>query len=152
MKGALLIVDATQGVEAQSVANCNTAIEQGLDVVPVINKMDLPAADAQKVIQEIEEIIGIDAQNALCISAKTGAGITQVLEQIITAIPPPEGRVDAPLQALIIDSWFDAYVGVVSLVKVVNGTLRRGGRLEVCSTGRRYTADRLGVFLSLIHI
>lgn len=145
-EGALLIVDATQGVEAQSVANCNTAIEQGLDVVPVINKMDLPAADAQKVIQEIEEIIGIDAQNALCISAKTGAGITQVLEQIITAIPPPEGRVDAPLQALIIDSWFDAYVGVVSLVKVVNGTLRRGGRLEVCSTGRRYTADRLGVF------
>lgn len=145
-EGALLIVDATQGVEAQSVANCNTAIEQGLDVVPVINKMDLPAADAQKVIQEIEEIIGIDAQNALCISAKTGAGITQVLEQIITAIPPPEGRVDAPLQALIIDSWFDAYVGVVSLVKVVNGTLRRGGRLEVFSTGRRYTADRLGVF------
>lgn len=145
-EGALLIVDATQGVEAQSVANCNTAIEQGLDVVPVINKMDLPAADAQKVIQEIEEIIGIDAQNALCISAKTGAGITQLLEQIITAIPPPEGRVDAPLQALIIDSWFDAYVGVVSLVKVVNGTLRRGGRLEVCSTGRRYTADRLGVF------
>jgi len=145
-EGALLIVDATQGVEAQSVANCNTAIEQGLDVVPVINKMDLPAADAQKVIQEIEEIIGIDAQNALCISAKTGAGITQLLEQIITAIPPPEGSVDAPLQALIIDSWFDAYVGVVSLVKVVNGTLQRGGRLEVCSTGRRYTADRLGVF------
>ena len=145
-EAALLVVDAAQGVEAQSVANCNAAIEQGLDVVPVINKIDLPAADAQKVIQEIEEIIGIDAQDALCISAKSGAGVTNLLEQIVTAIPPPKGRVDAPLQALIIDSWFDAYVGVVSLVKVVNGTLRRGGRLEVCSTGRRHTVDRLGVF------
>ncbi len=145
-EAALLVVDAAQGVEAQSVANCNAAIEQGLDVVPVINKIDLPAADAQKVIQEIEEIIGIDAQDALCISAKSGAGVTNLLEQIVTAVPPPKGRVDAPLQALIIDSWFDAYVGVVSLVKVVNGTLRRGGRLEVCSTGRRHTVDRLGVF------
>ena len=145
-EGALLVVDAAQGVEAQSVANCYTAIEQGLDVVPVINKIDLPAADPEQVIQEIEEIIGIDAQDAVRISAKTGVGIMDLLEQIIVAVPPPEGDRAAPLQALIIDSWFDAYVGVVSLVKVVNGTLRRGGRIEILSTERRHTADRLGVF------
>ena len=145
-EGALLVVDAAQGVEAQSVANCYTAIEQGLDVVPVLNKIDLPAADTDKVIQEIEEIIGIEAADAAKISAKTGVGIEDLLEHLIERIPPPGGQVDAPLQALIIDSWFDSYVGVVSLVKVVNGTLQRGGRIEIISTGRRHTADRLGVF------
>jgi GTP-binding protein LepA len=145
-EGALLVVDAVQGVEAQSVANCYTAIEQGLDVVPVLNKIDLPAADADKVIQEIEEIIGIEAADAVQISAKTGIGIEDLLEHLIERIPSPSGQVDAPLQALIIDSWFDSYVGVVSLVKVVNGTLQRGGRIEIISTGRRHSVDRLGVF------
>jgi len=145
-EGALLVVDAAQGVEAQSVANCYTAIDQGLDVMPVINKIDLPAADVEKVAQEIEEIIGLDAQDALLISAKTGSGITDLLERIITDIPQPSGRADMPLQALIIDSWFDPYVGVVSLVKVVNGALRRGARIEILSTERRHSADRLGVF------
>ncbi len=145
-EAALLVVDAAQGVEAQSVANCYTAIEQGIEVLPVINKIDLPAADTQKVIQEIEEIIGVEAQDALLISAKTGVGVKDLLERIITAVPAPQGSVEAPLQALIIDSWFDAYVGVVSLVKVINGTLTRGKRIEILSTQRRYTADRLGVF------
>ncbi|MGI9259504.1 MAG: translation elongation factor 4 [Gammaproteobacteria bacterium] len=145
-EGALLVVDAAQGVEAQSVANCYTAIDQGIEVLPVINKIDLPAADAAKVAHEIEEIIGVDAQDALRISAKTGSGVGDVLERIIREIPPPVGDVDAPLQALIIDSWFDSYVGVVSLVKVVNGTLHRGQRIEILSTERTYGADRLGVF------
>jgi GTP-binding protein LepA len=126
--------------------NCYTAIEQGLDVVPVLNKIDLPAADPEKVIHEIEEIIGIEARDATKISAKTGVGIEELLEHLIATIPPPKGDVDAPLQALIIDSWFDPYVGVVSLVKVINGTLQRGGRIEIYSTQRRHTADRLGVF------
>jgi GTP-binding protein LepA len=145
-EGALLVVDAAQGVEAQSVANCYTAIEQGLDVVPVLNKIDLPAADPEKVIHEIEEILAIEARDATKISAKTGVGIEELLEHLIATIPPPKGDVDAPLQALIIDSWFDPYVGVVSLVKVINGTLQRGGRIEIYSTERRHTADRLGVF------
>ena len=145
-EGALLVVDAAQGVEAQSVANCYTAIEQGLDVVPVLNKIDLPAADPDRVRQEIEEIIGIEAYDATKISAKTGVGIEDLLENLIARIPPPSGQVDAPLQALIIDSWFDSYVGVVSLVKVVNGTLQSGGRIEIVSPGRRHSADRLGVF------
>ncbi len=145
-EGALLVVDAAQGVEAQSVANCYTAIDQGIEVLPVINKIDLPAADADRVAHEIEEIIGLDAQNALQISAKTGLGVGDVLERIIKDIPPPVGDVDAPLQALIIDSWFDAYVGVVSLVKVVNGTMHRGRKIEILSTERTYGADRLGVF------
>ncbi|HEY5623269.1 MAG TPA: translation elongation factor 4 [Gammaproteobacteria bacterium] len=145
-EGALLVVDAAQGVEAQSVANCYTAIDQGIEVLPVINKIDLPAADAPKVANEIEEIIGIDAGEALRISAKTGAGVDDVLESIVRNVPPPVGDADAPLQALIIDSWFDTYVGVVSLVRVVNGRLERGSRIEILSTGRSYNADRLGVF------
>jgi GTP-binding protein LepA len=145
-EGALLVVDAAQGVEAQSVATCYTAVEQGLDVLPVINKIDLPAADPQRVIMEIEEIIGIEAQHALCISAKKGIGIDDLLEQIVSSIPAPKGDPEAPLQALIIDSWFDPYVGVVSLVRVVNGALRVGDRIEVLSTQRRYAVDRLGVF------
>jgi len=145
-EGALLVVDAAQGVEAQSVANCYTAIDQGLDVLPVINKIDLPAADPQRVAHEIEEIIGLDAQAALRISAKRGIGIEDLLEQIVHEIPAPHGSREAPLQALIIDSWFDTYVGVVSLVRVVNGCLTKGSRIEVMSTQRRYTVDRLGVF------
>lgn len=145
-EGALLVVDAAQGVEAQSVANCYTAIEQGLDVLPVINKIDLPAADPERVAQEIEEIIGIDAQGALRISAKKGIGIEELLEQIVSEVPPPRGDGKAPLQALIIDSWFDAYVGVVSLVRVVNGRVSKGERIEIVSTQRRYSVDRLGFF------
>jgi GTP-binding protein LepA len=145
-EGALLVVDAGQGVEAQSVANCNTAIAQGLEVVPVINKIDLPTADPDRVIREIEDIIGIDASDALQISAKTGAGVQDVLEQIIRSIPPPSGDASAPLQALIIDSWFDSYVGVVSLVRVFNGTMVKGSKVLVHSTQRRHTVDRVGVF------
>jgi GTP-binding protein LepA len=118
-EGALLIVDAAQGVEAQSVANCYTAIEQGLEVVPVLNKIDLPSADPERVIREIEEIIGIEAEDAVRASAKTGVGIDEVLEALIARVPPPKGDRDAPLQALIIDSWFDNYVGVISLVRVM---------------------------------
>ncbi|MDX1561874.1 MAG: GTP-binding protein, partial [Gammaproteobacteria bacterium] len=136
-EGALLVVDAGQGVEAQSVANCYTAIEQGLEVVPVINKIDLPTADPDRVIHEIEDIIGIDAKDALLISAKTGRGIDELLEQIVTRIPGPKGATTEPLQALIIDSWFDVYVGVVSLVRVVNGRLTKGSKIVIHSTGRR---------------
>jgi GTP-binding protein LepA len=145
-EGALLVVDASQGVEAQSVANCYTAIEQGLEVVPVINKIDLPSADPDRVTTEIEEIIGIDASEAVRVSAKTGEGVPELLEQIIRRIPPPRGDPAAPVQALIIDSWFDNYVGVVSLVRVVNGTLRRGEKIRVLSTGRSHHIDRLGRF------
>ncbi|MCC7462579.1 MAG: elongation factor 4 [Gammaproteobacteria bacterium] len=144
--GALLVVDASQGVEAQSVANCYTAIEQGLEVLPVINKIDLPSADPAGVINEIEEIIGIEAAGAARVSAKTGEGVPELLEQIVARIPPPRGAADAPLQALIIDSWFDNYVGVVSLVRVVNGTLRTGDKIRMLSTGRSYGVDRLGRF------
>ncbi len=144
--GALLVVDASQGVEAQSVANCYTAIEQGLEVVPVINKIDLPSADPDRVRSEIEEIIGIDASEAVRVSAKTGEGVPELLEQIIRRIPPPRGDPAAPVQALIVDSWFDNYVGVVSLVRVVNGTLRRGEKIRVMSTGRSHQIDKLGRF------
>ena len=144
--GALLVVDASQGVEAQSVANCYTAIEQGLEVLPVINKIDLPSADPQRVMREIEEIIGIEARDAVRVSAKTGEGVPELLETLIRRIPPPKGDVAAPLQALIIDSWFDNYVGVVSLVRVVNGTVRTGEKIRVVSTGRAHTVDRLGRF------
>ncbi|MGH8224276.1 MAG: translation elongation factor 4 [Woeseiaceae bacterium] len=145
-EGALLVVDAAQGVEAQSVANCITAIDQGLEVLPVLNKIDLPAADPDKVIREIEDIIGIDAKQAARVSAKTGAGVPELLEQLIRTIPPPSGDSDAPLQALIIDSWFDNYVGVVSLVRVVNGSLGKGSKISVMSTQRAYVADRVGSF------
>ena len=145
-EGALLVVDAAQGVEAQSVANCNTAIDQGLEVLPVLNKIDLPAADPDRVIAEIEDIIGIEAHDAVRVSAKTGAGVPELLETLVRRIPPPGGDPDAPLQALIIDSWFDNYVGVVSLVRVVNGTLKKGDKFTVMSTGDAYNADRVGSF------
>jgi GTP-binding protein LepA len=144
--GALLVVDASQGVEAQSVANCYTAIEQGLDVLPVINKIDLPSADPERVMREIEEIIGIEADNAVRVSAKTGEGVPDLLEALIRRFPAPKGDSEAPLQALIIDSWFDNYVGVVSLVRVVNGSVKTGEKLRVVSTGRSHTVDRLGRF------
>jgi len=145
-EGALLVVDAAQGVEAQSVANCITAIDQGLEVLPVLNKIDLPAAEPEQVIQQIEDIIGIDAQSAIRVSAKTGEGVPELLQQLVQTIPPPAGDPDKPLQALIIDSWFDNYVGVVSLVRVVNGCLAKGRKVSVMSTGRSYTADRVGCF------
>ncbi len=144
--GALLVVDASQGVEAQSVANCHTAVEQGLEVLPVINKIDLPSADPDRVMKEIEEIIGIEAHDAMRVSAKTGEGVPDLLEAIIQRIPAPKGDPQAPLQALIVDSWFDNYVGVVSLVRVVNGTLRTGEKIRVMSTGRSHTIDKLGRF------
>ena len=145
-EGALLVVDAAQGVEAQSVANCTTAIDQGLEVLPVLNKIDLPAAEPDRVMAEIEDIIGIDAQDAVRTSAKTGEGVDELLETIVNRIPPPEGDPDGPLQALIIDSWFDNYVGVVSLVRVVNGALPKRGKITVMSTGTSYSADRVGSF------
>lgn len=145
-EGALLVVDAAQGVEAQSVANCNTAIDQGLEVMPVLNKIDLPAAEPVRVIAEIEDIIGIDASDALLVSAKTGLGVPDLLEALVARIPAPKGNPDGPLQALIIDSWFDNYVGVVSLVRVVNGRLPRRGKITVMSTGISYQADRVGSF------
>ena len=145
-EGALLVVDAGQGVEAQSVANCYKAIEQGLEVVPILNKMDLPQAEPEKVKVEIEEIIGIDATNAVPCSAKTGFGMDQVLEEIVHMIPPPEGDYDAPLQALIIDSWFDNYLGVVSLVRVVQGTLKKRDRVITRSNGKTHQVDSVGIF------
>lgn len=145
-EGALLVVDAAQGVEAQSVANCYTAIEQGLEVVPVLNKIDLPQADPDKVAQEIEDIIGIDATDAVKCSAKNGMGIEDVLEDMIARIPPPEGNLDGDPQALIIDSWFDSYLGVVSLVRITNGRLKKGDKVRIKSTGRDWQIDSLGIF------
>lgn len=145
-EGAILVVDAAQGVEAQSVANCYTAIELGLEVMPVLNKIDLPSADPEKVIQEIEDIIGIPAEGALRVSAKTGLGVPDVLEELVHIIPSPEGDEDGPLQALIIDSWFDNYLGVVSLVKIVNGTLRKKQKITIMSTGNSFVAERIGIF------
>ena len=145
-EGALLVVDAAQGVEAQSVANSVTAIDQGLEVLPVLNKIDLAAADPDRVISEIEDIIGIDAQESVRVSAKTGAGVPELLEKLIATIPAPTGDPEGPLQALIIDSWFDNYVGVVSLVRVVNGCLKKGSKITVVSTQRSYNADRIGCY------
>lgn len=145
-EGALLVVDAAQGVEAQSVANCYTAIEQGLEVLPILNKMDLPQADPERVQQEIEEIIGIDATEAVPVSAKSGMGINDALEYLVAHIPPPEGDVDGPLQALIIDSWFDNYQGVVSLVRVKNGQLKRGDKIISKSIGKPQVVDVVGIF------
>ena len=150
-EGALLVVDATQGVEAQSVANCYTALEQGLEVVPVINKIDLPNAEPGKVSLEIEEIIGIEAQNAIRVSAKTGAGVDDLLEELVRRIPPPVGDSQAPLRALIIDSWFDNFVGVVSLVRVMQGSLKLRQKILVMSTGRTHEVDRLGIFTPKMH-
>jgi GTP-binding protein LepA len=145
-EGALLVVDAAQGVEAQSVANCITAIDQGLEVLPVLNKIDLPAAEPDRVVSEIEEIIGIDASDSVMVSAKTGDGVPELLDKLIEVIPPPDGDSEGPLQALIIDSWFDNYVGVVSLVRIVNGQLKKGSKFTVMSTGKSYSADRVGSF------
>ncbi|WP_150463423.1 translation elongation factor 4 [Francisella sp. XLW-1] len=145
-EGALLVVDAAQGVEAQTVANCYTAIDQDLEVIPILNKIDLPSAEPDRVAEEIEEIIGIDATGATTCSAKTGIGVEDVLETIVAKVPAPEGDVNAKLQALIIDSWFDNYLGVVSLVRIKNGTLKKGERFKVMSTGVSYQADRVGVF------
>ncbi|MEH6577615.1 MAG: translation elongation factor 4 [Amphritea sp.] len=145
-EGALLVVDAAQGVEAQSVANCYTALEQGLEVVPILNKMDLPQAEPERVRVEIEEVIGIDASDAVPCSAKSGLGIDDVLEHLVNEIPAPEGDVDAPLQALIIDSWFDNYLGVVSLVRVKEGTLRKKDRIIIKSTGQQQNIDSVGIF------
>ncbi len=145
-EGALLVVDAGQGVEAQSVANCYTAIDQGLEVIPVLNKMDLPHADPPKVRREIEEIIGLDASDALEVSAKTGLGIDELLEALVERIPPPQGDAEAPLQALIIDSWFDNYQGVVSLVRVLHGTLKKGDRIMARSLKKLHQVDSVGRF------
>ena len=145
-EGALLVVDAAQGVEAQSVANCYTAIEQGLEVLPVLNKMDLPQADPERVAAEVEEIIGLPADEALQISAKTGVGVEDLLEQLVAEIPAPEGDRDAPLQALIIDSWFDNYLGIVSLIRVVQGTINKGDKIIIKSVGKAQVVDDLGRF------
>ena len=145
-EGAVLVVDASQGVEAQTVANCYTAIEQGVEVIPVLNKIDLPSADKAKAIQEIEDVIGIAAQDALGISAKTGENVAEVLEAVIARIPPPKGDPDGKLQALIIDSWFDNYVGVVMLVRVMQGTLHPKDKILLMSTDAAYLCDQVGVF------
>lgn len=145
-EGALLVVDAAQGVEAQSVANCYTAISQDLEVVPVLNKIDLPSAEPERVINEIEEIIGIDAQHALRVSAKTGIGIPDLLESLVATIPAPQGNPDAPLQALIIDSWFDPYVGVISLIRVMHGSIKPKDKMYIMSTDRTYQVEKVGVF------
>jgi GTP-binding protein LepA len=145
-EGALLVVDAAQGVEAQSVANCYTAVEQGLEVIPVINKIDLPAADPERVKHQIEDIIGIDASDALLVSAKTGDGVREILEALVERIPAPEDRSDVPLRALIVDSWFDNYLGVNSLVRIKEGRLKKGEKIRVMSTGEEYGADQIGIF------
>ena len=145
-EGALLVVDASQGVEAQSVANCHTAVDQGLEVIPVLNKIDLPAADPDRVAAEIEDIIGIEATDALHISAKTGVGVKELLEQLVARIPPPKDDSAAPLRALIIDSWFDPYLGVVSLVRIFSGKLSVGDKIKVMSTGKTVEVDQVGIF------
>ena len=145
-EGALLVVDASQGVEAQSVANCYTAIDQNLEVIPVLNKIDLPAAETDRVAKEIEDIIGLDASRACRVSAKSGIGIRELLEQLVELVPPPQGDPEAPLQALIIDSWFDNYLGVVSLVRVKQGTLRKKQKIKIMSIGRHYQVDNVGIF------
>ena len=145
-EGALLVVDASQGVEAQTVANCYTALDLGVEVVPVLNKIDLPSADPDNAISEIEEVIGIEASDAVHCSAKTGLGVQDVLESLITRVPPPKGDPDAPLQALIVDSWFDNYVGVVMLVRVINGTLRPKEKILLMATGAQHLVESVGVF------
>jgi len=145
-EGALLVVDASQGVEAQTVANCYTAIEQGVEVIPVLNKLDLPSADPEKAIQEIEDIIGIDAKDAIRASAKTGEGVRDILERVIVRVPPPVGDPEARLRALIIDSWFDNYIGVVMLVRIVDGTVRAKDRIVLMSTQDDYVCEQIGVF------
>lgn len=145
-EGALLVVDAAQGVEAQTVATCYTALEHGLEVLPVLNKIDLPQAEPERVMQEIEDVIGIDAMHAVEVSAKEGKGVTDLLEQLVSTVPAPQGDPDAPLQALIIDSWFDSYLGVVSLVRIKQGVLKKGDKIQVMSTGKDHLVDQVGIF------
>ena len=145
-EGALLVVDAAQGVEAQSVANCYTAVELGLEVIPVLNKIDLPSAEPERVKQEIEDVIGIEATDAICVSAKTGVGITDVLESLVRDIPPPAGELSAPFKALIIDSWFDNYLGIVSLIRVVDGSIGKGGKIRLMASGNIHQVEQVGVF------
>jgi len=145
-EGALLVVDASQGVEAQTVANCYTAVDLGLEVLPVLNKIDLPAADVDRVSEEIEDVVGIDCSGALHVSAKSGLGVEDLLEQIVTELPAPEGDPDAPLSALIMDSWFDNYLGTVSLIRVVSGTIKKRDRIKMMSSGIEYGVEDLGVF------
>ena len=145
-EGALLIVDASQGVEAQTVANCYTALDQGLEVVAVLNKIDLPAAEPERVVDEIEDVIGVEAHDAVHASAKSGIGIEDILEQIVKKIPPPVGKVDAPIKALIIDSWFDNYLGVVSLIRVVDGEIRAKTKIKIFSKGNEHSVDEVGIF------
>ncbi len=145
-EGALLVVDASQGVEAQSVANCYTALDLGVEVTPVLNKIDLPSADPARVIQEIEDVIGVDAQDAVRCSAKTGVGVIDVLEAVVAKVPPPKGDANAPLKALIVDAWFDNYVGVVMLVRVIDGTLRPKDKIRLMATGAQHLCEQVGVF------
>jgi GTP-binding protein LepA len=145
-EGALLVVDASQGVEAQTVANCYTALDLGVEVLPVLNKIDLPNADLDNARSEIEDVIGIDATEAIPCSAKTGLGIEEILEMIVAKVPAPKGNPDGPLRAMIIDSWYDSFVGVVMLVRVVDGRLQKGERIKMMASGATYNADNLGVF------
>ena len=145
-EGSLLVVDASQGVEAQTLANVYQALDNNHEVVPVLNKVDLPAAEPDKVKQQIEDVIGLDASDAILISAKTGLNIGEVLEAIVTRLPPPKGDRDAPLKALLVDSWYDAYLGVVVLVRIVDGTLKKGQRIRMMGTHASYEVDRVGVF------
>ncbi|MDG1905169.1 MAG: translation elongation factor 4 [Arenicella sp.] len=145
-EGAILVVDASQGVEAQTVANCYTAVDLGLEVLPVLNKIDLPAADVDRVCEEIEEVVGIDCSRALHVSAKTGLGVEELLEQIVTDLPGPKGDMDAPLSALIMDSWFDNYLGVVTLIRIVQGKITKRDKIKILSTGAEYPVEDLGVF------
>ena len=150
-EGALLVVDAAQGVQAQSVANCYTAAELNLEIVPVLNKIDLPAADPERVAREIEDIIGVPATDAIRVSAKTGEGIRDILEALVALVPSPRGQSDGPLKALIVDSWFDTYLGTVALVRVVDGVLRRGSRVRMMATGRDYDVEQVGIFTPKRH-
>ena len=146
VEGSLLVVDASQGVEAQTLANVYQAIEADHEIVPVLNKIDLPAAEPERVAEQIEDVIGIDASDAVLISAKTGLGISEVLEAIVTRLPAPEGVEDAPLKAMLVDSWYDAYLGVVVLIRVIDGRLKKGERIRMMSTNALYPVDRVGVF------
>src|SRR5260370_15786101 len=145
-EGSLLAFDASQGVEAQTLANVSQALDNNHEVVPVLNKVDLPAAEPEKVKQQIEDVIGLDASNAILISAKTGQNIPEVLEAIVTRLPPPKGDREAPLKALLVDSWYDLYLGVVVLVRIVDGTLKKGQRIRMMRTQASYEAARVGVF------
>ena len=145
-EGALLIVDASQGVEAQTVANCYTAIDQGLEVLAVLNKIDLPAAEPERVVDEIEDVVGVEAHDAVHASAKSGIGIEEILEQIVEKIPSPEGETDAPIKALIIDSWFDNYLGVVSLIRVIDGEIKAKTKIKIFSNKNEHLVEEDGIF------